>query len=121
MKEQRQSCGTAVARNKVVLQRKRMQEKTTVETMICLYCKGNHHADQVPCAECRTLIDYAHERIDRCPRMEEKTFCSSCETPCYKSIMRERIKTAMAYAGPRMLLHDPIGAVRHLLQGRLRS
>lgn len=104
-----------------VLKRKRMQEKATVETMICLYCKGNHHADQVPCAECRALIDYAHERIDRCPRMDEKTFCSACETPCYKPAMRERIKTAMAYAGPRMLLHDPIGAVRHLIQGRLRS
>lgn len=123
MKVRRQSCDAAAATacGKAALQRKRMQEKATVEAMIRIYCKGNHHADQAPCAECRVLIDYAHERIDRCSHMEEKTFCSACKTPCYKPAMRERIKTAMAYAGPRMLLHDPIGAVRHLMQGRPRS
>jgi len=102
------ACSTAI------LQRKREQEKATVETMICIYCKGNHHAEEVPCSECRALIDYAHGRIDRCPCMETKTFCSACKTHCYKPVMRERIKTAMAYAGPRMLFHDPVGAMHHL-------
>jgi hypothetical protein len=31
--------------------------------------------------------------------------------------MREQIRQVMRYAGPRMLLHHPIHAVLHLLDG----
>jgi predicted amidophosphoribosyltransferase len=103
------------------LQAKIDQEKATVSKMICIYCKGNHHPESVPCPECQELIDYCDVRIDHCPHMETKTFCSACPTHCYKPEMRERIKTAMAYAGPRMLLVDPVLGIEHLIQGRPHS
>ncbi len=97
---------------------KRIAEKHLVETMVIIYCKGNHHPPEAPCPECHALIDYAHARVDACTHMENKTFCSACETPCYRPVMRERIRAAMKYAGPRMMFSHPILALKHLLSGK---
>jgi hypothetical protein len=35
--------------------------------------------------------------------------------------MREQVKVVMRYAGPRMLLHHPLLALRHLIRARLYS
>jgi hypothetical protein len=35
--------------------------------------------------------------------------------------MREQIRQVMRYAGPRMLLHNPILTIRHLLDGRIKA
>jgi hypothetical protein len=32
--------------------------------------------------------------------------------------MREKVKEVMRYSGPRMLLHHPILALRHVFDGR---
>lgn len=93
-------------------------EKRTLELMVGIYCRGNHGGKRELCPECRELVDYAFERIDACPFMAEKTFCSACEVHCYRSDMRERIRTVMRYAGPRMIFHDPAGAIRHMRYGR---
>lgn len=106
----------------------REEEKRTLALMVGIYCKGNRHkngAERGPgprgtglCPRCQELVAYCFERIDRCPRMEVKTFCSACPTHCYKPDMLERVRAVMAYAGPRMILHDPAGAIRHLRYGR---
>lgn len=110
-----------VVQSDVDLHKKIAYEKATVAKMVCIYCKGNHHPAQVPCPDCQELIDYCDARVDHCPHMETKTFCSACQTHCYKPEMRERIRTAMAYAGPRMLLVDPVGAIRHLMTTRAQK
>ncbi len=123
-----------------------------VSQMIALYCKGNHSAhrsvslrergdemQQVPegaalrerdsgerrdlCPECAELEAYAHARSERCPFMEEKTFCSNCTgsnctVHCYRPEMRERIRTVMRYAGPRMIFHHPVMAIRHMIESQ---
>lgn len=117
------------------------REKATLAQMVGIYCAGNHHAGRpsaagpVPafaaampdaaqaavarmCPDCRALTEYCFTRIDRCPHMEEKTFCSSCPTHCYSPAMRERVREAMRYAGPRMIFHDPLGALTHLRDTR---
>lgn len=99
------------------LQTKREQEKATIAYMISFYCKKQHASKQL-CDECRTLLDYANSRIDSCPFMETKTFCSNCKVHCYQSVMRRNIKEVMRYAGPRMLLHRPIMAMRHVYYQR---
>ena len=115
--------------------------------MIALYCKGNHSAHRLVslrerggeiqqmrvgaalrerdsgerrdlCPECAELGAYAHARSERCPFMEEKTFCSNCTVHCYRPEMRERIRTAMRYAGPRMLFHHPVMAIRHMIESQ---
>lgn len=94
-----------------------VREQKTVEKMIWLYCKKNHGGDGL-CSECRQLRDYAFMRSDKCPFRENKTFCSNCKVHCYKPEMREKIREVMRFSGPRMLLHDPVMAVRHLIEDR---
>lgn len=129
------------------LKRKREREQEIVSQMIALYCKGNHSAyrsvslreqgdemQQVPegaairerdsgerrdlCPECAELEAYTHARSERCPFMEEKTFCSNCTVHCYRPEMRKRIRTVMRYAGPRMLFHHPVMAIRHMIESQ---
>jgi len=98
------------------LNNKREQEKKTVAIMIAIYCRGKHGSRRGQlCEECSELLEYANLRTDRCPFMENKTFCSLCKVHCYKPEMRERIRTVMRYSGPRMMLHNPYLAVKHLI------
>lgn len=92
---------------------KREQEMCTVYEMIHLYCKKKHHQKRL-CAECEELYTYAKMRIEKCPFMETKTFCSQCKVHCYKPEMRKKIREVMRFSGPRMLFHHPIMAIRHL-------
>lgn len=96
-----------------------MREQQTVSRMIELYCKS-HHGTEI-CDSCQQLIHYAHKRLTHCRFGEQKTTCEKCPIHCYKPIMREQIKSVMRYAGPRMLLHHPMMAVRHLLDGMRKA
>ena len=98
---------------------KRDGEKLLVSEMIALYCRKNHHtAKGSLCPQCQALHDYALQRIERCPFMETKTFCSACKVHCYKPEMRERIRQVMRFSGPRMMLYYPITAVRHIIESK---
>lgn len=90
-----------------------MEEIKTIEFMISLYCKKNHK--QNICDECQELYDYALLRIEKCPRKEEKTFCSTCKIHCYKKDMREKIRKVMKFSGPRMLIYSPKLAIAHII------
>jgi hypothetical protein len=57
-------------------------------------------------------------RLDRCPFGEDKPTCATCPIHCYKPQVRDRIREVMRFAGPRMLWHHPILAIRHVLDGR---
>lgn len=117
------------------------REKVTLAQMVGIYCKGRRHQERAAdgsadvafacdmptrvrtaiarmCPSCHELTEYCFARIDHCPHMQTKTFCSSCETHCFAPEMRERVRQAMRYAGPRMLLHDPKGALSHLRDTR---
>ncbi len=100
------------------IQSKREREKRMVKEMIALYCKGIHHTKGTLCPDCTALAKYASQRSDHCPFMETKTFCSNCKVHCYKPEMREKIRKVMQYAGPRMLLHHPVMAVRHVIESK---
>lgn len=95
------------------------RERRTVLAMIRLYCRARHGGRKL-CAECRALGEYASGRLGRCPFGEGKPTCAACPVHCYAPAMRERIREVMRRAGPRMLWHHPLLAVRHLLDGRRR-
>jgi predicted amidophosphoribosyltransferase len=95
---------------------KRNKEQEVVTKMVLIYCRGHRHATSRFCPDCQSLLEYAVERIERCPFMETKTFCSTCPVHCYQEDMRAKIKDVMRYSGPRMLYHHPILAVRHLIE-----
>lgn len=98
--------------------RKREKEKKTVRCMIEIYCHRKHRTrGNDLCDECRELADYAAARVEHCPYMETKTFCSSCKTHCYKPQMREKIRKVMKFSGPRMIIYSPGMVFRHMTEG----
>lgn len=98
---------------------KREREKRMVGEMIALWCHAEHgtRGDEL-CPECAELAAYARERSERCPFMEEKTFCSNYRAHCYAPAMRERIRAVMRFAGPRMIFRHPVAALRHVYETR---
>ena len=99
------------------LAKKRSDEKTLVSEMIALYCRKQHHTLRGSlCPECQQLHDYALARIEHCPFMETKTFCSNCRVHCYRPEMREKIRAVMRFSGPRMMLCHPVPALRHVVE-----
>lgn len=97
-------------------QTKREREKRMVSQMIALYCRKKHHTRGDLCPQCAALDAYAKMRADKCPFMETKTFCSNCRIHCYKPDMRAKIREVMRFAGPRMILHHPVAAIRHVVK-----
>ena len=89
------------------------EEKAVVEQMIRLYCRCREGNAEL-CPQCRELLSYAHLRLSRCRFGEGKPTCQQCPVHCYRPDMRRRISQVMRWAGPRMLLHHPIAAIRHL-------
>ena len=110
-------------KNKV--EKKRQKEQYVVEEMIRLYCRKKHKEyDKTTgkmCPSCQELSDYARLRSQKCPFMEEKTFCANCKVHCYKPEMREKIRVVMRFSGPRMLLYHPVLAVWHLICSKKES
>ena len=100
-------------------------EKKVVALMIRIYCRRHcrqqGRTDTRPlCPECAALLDYALRRLDSCRFGNGKPSCRKCPVHCYRADMRERIRTVMRWAGPRMIFHHPLAATRHLLR-ELRS
>ena len=93
------------------------QERNTVKAMIRLYCRQNHTINPL-CEECSQLWFYVDERLNKCPFGIEKPTCQNCTVHCYKPEMRQRIREIMRYAGPRMIWHHPVMAIRHLIHNR---
>lgn len=92
-------------------------EKAIVSQMIRIYCHGKHGTKGSElCTQCHRMMEYAHARLTNCRFQEKKTSCKNCSVHCYKPEMREIIQKVMRYAGPRMLLHNPVAAIRHLLE-----
>ncbi|MBD1558782.1 nitrous oxide-stimulated promoter family protein [Vibrio sp. S9_S30] len=98
--------------NSNILRGKLTTEFKTVSAMIGIHCKAHHSQ---PCSNCQSLENYAETRLDRCPYGENKPTCNRCPIHCYKPEPKEKMRIIMRYSGPRMLLHHPILAIRHLI------
>jgi hypothetical protein len=93
------------------------REQKTLKAMIELYCHEQHKQPAGLCPDCTALEEYALARLERCKFGADKPKCSACPVHCYKPAMREAIRNVMRFAGPRMLLHHPILALGHTLDG----
>jgi len=91
------------------------REKATVRAMIQMYCRAHHESRKRLCDDCQTLQDYAIIRIDKCPFGSGKPICSKCKIHCYNRRMREQIRQAMRFSGPRMPIRHPIMALLHTI------
>ncbi len=70
------------------------------------------------CPDCVALLEYSLARIDACRFGSEKPTCARCSVHCYRPVMREQIRAAMRYSGPRMTYRHPYLAVRHVMDRR---
>jgi len=92
------------------------RERKTIEKMAVLYCHRDHHTPRgTLCAECQELVQYAFERLQRCPFQENKPTCARCTVHCYKPVMREKVRQMMRRAGPLMPIYHPVLAFLHLV------
>ena len=97
------------------IQTRREREKALVSQMIALYCKKNQGGRGM-CPDCTALDVYARQRSDKCPFMENKTFCSNCRVHCYQPEMRQKIREVMRFSGPRMMFRHPVVVMRHMIE-----
>lgn len=93
------------------------REIKTVEMMIKLY-KKHHPAPEQQHDYYEKLFSYAVNRLEKCRYQEDKPACKQCPVHCYQPKQREQMKVIMRWAGPRMLLHHPILAIRHLIDDK---
>ena len=89
--------------------------------MIRMYCHNQHYAKGLLCEDCQELLDYARERLEKCPFREGKPTCAKCPVHCYTPIMRGRVRAVMRYAGPRMAYRHPLLTALHFLDGRTEN
>ena len=94
------------------------REKRTIEAMITLYCIHHHHQQDTLCLDCKNVLEYARNRLDKCPFQENKPTCAQCLIHCYEPLQREKVRHVMRYSGPKMIWYHPIMALRHLLDQR---
>jgi hypothetical protein len=114
--------------------RRLRREARTVEVMIRMHCAARHGAGprhgrrsvKGPplrgrpslCPECAALLVYSLGRIDACRFGAAKPVCAACPVHCFRPMMREGVREAMRFSGPRMSYRHPYLAVRHLLDRR---
>ena len=102
------------ARSRKAAERKREREASVIREMVGLFCHGVHGSPKGSlCPECAELLAYAQKRVERCPFMERKTFCSQCRVRCYAPKQRDQIRSVMRYAGLRLISHHPLMCARH--------
>lgn len=95
-------------------------EKEVIRKMITIYCRRKHVLEGATppgklCRDCSVLLQYAYQRLERCPKGEHKNSCRKCEIHCYSPVMKMKIRDVMRYVGPRMIYISPVVAVRHLI------
>ena len=90
-------------------------EKQVIGLMIRLYCQKKEGNKEL-CPECKALLEYADKRLEHCKFGERKTTCRLCPVHCYKPDMRQRMRDVMRWAGPRMILYNPMEVIKHTIR-----
>lgn len=84
--------------------------------MVAIYCRDHHDTGyKGPCEECLEFLDYAEQRLVKCPYGQAKPTCAKCPIHCYKRVQKEQARVIMRYAGPRMMFRHPWLALLHVL------
>ncbi|MGB5209773.1 MAG: nitrous oxide-stimulated promoter family protein [Gammaproteobacteria bacterium] len=97
------------------LKRRLRREFLTIERMVEIYCRDHHPGERHrPCLRCQRFLEYAEQRLHKCPYGQRKPVCARCPVHCYKRAQREQARIIMRYAGPRMLVRHPWYALTHI-------
>lgn len=75
------------------------REEQVLRRFIQVYCRALHGSPKGSlCTECADLLEYALERLHRCP-YDPKPKCKACPTHCFKPAFRQRIREVMRFSG----------------------
>lgn len=78
---------------------RKAREAEVLRAFVEVFCRARHAVPAEPlCPDCASLLDYALERLARCP-MEPKPKCKDCPVHCYRPEMRARIREVMKHSG----------------------
>ncbi len=89
------------------------QEKQFFSLMVHHFCKWNPGGGPV-CAACEELVEYANERLDRCPYGSRKPTCYNCNASCFKPDMRKREEQVVRTTFAKMFLLHPVLLFKHI-------
>ncbi|MFA6028374.1 MAG: nitrous oxide-stimulated promoter family protein [Elusimicrobiota bacterium] len=81
---------------------KRTQEYGTLERFVTVFCREKHAPRELLCAECRSLLAYATDRLEKCPYLvkgEPKPKCKDCPIHCYAPARRAQVREVMRFSG----------------------
>ena len=93
-----------------------LREFKTLQHMVAIYCRDHHDSERDgPCPECLEFLDYAEQRLVKCPYGQAKPTCAKCPIHCYKRVQKEQARVIMRYSGPRMMFRHPWLALMHVL------
>ncbi|WP_200858985.1 nitrous oxide-stimulated promoter family protein [Syntrophotalea carbinolica] len=95
------------------------REQRTLAYMLRIYCRSHHGTEQQLCPACREVLEYASGRLQQCPFGANKPSCSACPNNCHAPSQRDSLRMVMRFAGPRMLWHHPVLALRHLWDSKV--
>ncbi len=98
-------------------------DEKTLSRMHRLYCRKFHGEERTKshlCKSCQALLEYSLERTGHCGRKKQGRLCSYCKVHCFEDTRRVEIKTIMRYAGKRLILTNPVLAMRYLLLKKLQ-
>lgn len=94
------------------------REFKTMQRMVEIYCRDHcaaAHGTGIRCPDCEAFLDYAGQRLAKCPYGEAKPVCARCPIHCYKNQRRDQARRIMRHAGPRMTLSHPWLALMHVV------
>ena len=98
-----------------LLKSRRERESVIVQAMIKMYCQQIHNSKGTLCMECESLSKYADKRLLSCMYGEIKPVCKHCPVHCYSPVMREQMRQVMKWAGPKMIIRNPVFAIMHII------
>jgi len=95
-----------------------------------IYCRENHSGEKVPfafklfdikkierkeialCSECTRLLTYGLTMRLKCPH-DPKPMCKKCETQCYHSAYKAKIREVMKFSGMYLIKHGRVDMLYH--------
>ena len=100
------------------IQGKREREKRTVALMIRLYCRKKHGTKKIFVPNAKHFRSMRCSAVINAPLWKPRPFaltavCIVTSRKCVK-----KIREVMRFSGPRMILHHPVMAVRHVIESK---
>ena len=112
------------------------KEKADIRTLVrfvMIFCKKKNNREKTPfsfksfdikeierkeislCSDCSRLLTYGLTMRLKCPN-DPKPMCKKCETQCYHSEYKAKIREVMKFSGMYLVKHGRLDMLYHFLR-----